>query len=424
MELLRTTVTPLVLLFITPPTVILFWIACTYLDGSLRRLASAAGIAAITHHFPRPSLTAVVMVLSFVAVEIALLQLLPGRQHEGPITPSGVRPRYRLNGLAAWIATHAAYFGASYGLGLFAPSIVYDHFGELLITLCPVCFLVCLCLYIKGRHAPSTPDAGSSGHAIMDYFWGVELHPSIAGLNLKQLCNCRIGMMGWSLTILSFAIRQIEDRGHLSTAMMVSVAIQVVYILKFFYWEEGYFSTLDIMHDRFGYYLCWGVTVWIPGVYTITAQYLVKHPRDLPPAVAAALLALGLAAIWANYNADAQRQRVRSTQGETTVWGRPPQLIRAAYTTADGITHQSLLLASGWWGIARHVHYSPEFLIALSWSLPAGFNHALPYVYLVFLAVLLIDRAGRDDQRCREKYGRFWDEYCVRVRWKILPHIY
>ena len=33
--------------------------------------------------------------------------------------------------------------------------------------------------------------------------------------------------------------------------------------LKFFYWETGYFNTLDITLDRAGYYLCWGCLCWV-----------------------------------------------------------------------------------------------------------------------------------------------------------------
>lgn len=29
-------------------------------------------------------------------------------------------------------------------------------------------------------------------------------------------------------------------------------------------WETGYLSTIDIMHDRAGYYICWGCLVWVP----------------------------------------------------------------------------------------------------------------------------------------------------------------
>jgi 7-dehydrocholesterol reductase len=140
--------------------------------------------------------------------------------------------------------------------------------------------------------------------------------------------------------------------------------------------------------------------------------------------VAAAIFVLGVGAIYVNYAADADRQRVRETCGDTTVWGRVPEIIRARYTTADGSQHESLLLASGWWGIARHFHYVPEIMLALAWSLPAGFTHFVPYVYVTFLTILLTDRATRDDKRCRRKYGAYWDEYCHRVRWKIIPHVY
>ena len=61
-------------------------------------------------------------------------------------------------------------------------------------------------------------------------------------------------MMGWPLLILCYAAKQHQTYG-LSDSMLVSVAIQLVYITKFFHWEMGYMKTLDIMHDRAGFYL-------------------------------------------------------------------------------------------------------------------------------------------------------------------------
>ena len=61
-------------------------------------------------------------------------------------------------------------------------------------------------------------------------------------------------MMGWPLLILCYAAKQHQLYG-LSDSMLVSVAIQLVYITKFFHWEMGYMKTLDIMHDRAGFYL-------------------------------------------------------------------------------------------------------------------------------------------------------------------------
>jgi 7-dehydrocholesterol reductase len=409
---------------VTPAAVILLWIACTYLDGSLLRLLTRDGVSAIVHHFPAPTWTAAKIIFIFAAFELALLELLPGKIHEGPVTPTGHRPRYKLNAMPAWIITHAAFFGASYGLHWFSPGIVYEHLGELLVTLCAACFLLCWALYFKGIYAPSTSDAGSSGNVILDYFWGVELHPSVLGVNLKQFFNCRVSMMGWSLMVISFAAYQRQELGHLTTSMVVTVALQVFYLFEFFSWEGGYFATLDVMHDRFGYYICWGVLAWVPGVYTITAQYLVKHPRELGWPLTLGLLALGACCIWAGHTADAQRKRVRGTNGETTVWGRRPEMIHAEYTTADGEKHRNILLVSGFWGVARHFHYVPELTLALTWSLTAGASNFLPYFYLMFLTILLVDRAARDDLRCRTKYGVFWEDYCRRVPYKILPGIY
>jgi 7-dehydrocholesterol reductase len=426
-ELIRSTLGPLFIILATPPAAIVFWIVCTFepFDGALLPLATAAGWESLVAHWPWPTLTAAGILLIFATVEMALLAWLPGPVFEGPIAPSGSRPRYKLNGVAAWAVTHGLFFGCSYGLGLFDAGVVWDHFGAILATLVAFALVFCLFLYVRGRVAPTSDDRSVSGNFIWDYYWGVELHPTFLGVNLKQLVNCRLSMMGWSVIVCSFAAKQAElNGGAPSNAMLVCASLIVLYLFKFFWWESGYFTSLDIMHDRFGYYICWGVLAWVPAVYALPAQYLVLRPHEIAWPVATAIFLLGAGAIWVNYDADAQRQRVRATGGTTTVWGSAPALIRARYATADGHEHESLLLASGWWGVARHFHYVPEITLALAWSLPAGFTHFVPYFYVTFLTILLLDRATRDDKRCRKKYGASWQDYCRRVPWKVVPGLY
>ncbi len=353
-QFVRTTLGPLFIILFTPPAAIIFWIVCTFkpFNGSLGPLLTKAGWRSVAAHWPWPSTSAVSIVLVFVLFEAILLQWLPGKIYEGPITPMGNRPRYKLNGVLAWFVTHALFLGCSFGLHLFKAGIIWDHFGEILATLSLFALIFCLFLYFKGRYWPSSEDHSVSGNFIWDYYWGVELHPTLFGINLKQLTNCRFSMMGWSVIVCSFAAKQAEldPGGHVSNSMLVSVAITLIYLFRFFWWESGYFTSLDIMHDRFGYYICWGVVAWVPAVYTLTAQYLVLRPNELAWPLAAAILVLGIGAIYVNYAADAQRQRVRATNGATTVWGQAPVLIRARYKTADGMQHENLLLASGWWG--------------------------------------------------------------------------
>jgi protein-S-isoprenylcysteine O-methyltransferase Ste14 len=51
-------------------------------------------------------------------------------------------------------------------------------------------------------------------------------------------------------------------------------------------------------------------------------------------------------------------------------------------------------------------------------------THPLPYFYAVYLPVLLVHRARRDETRCRAKYGAAWDTYRAAVPARILPGVW
>ncbi len=427
---LRRTVAPALIMVGAPVTALLVWHTHVALDGSLTALARE-----ITQRGPvgtfvavwRPvlwgSATAWTIIGVFVATQLALVRILPGRSFAGPSTPTGHVPVYRANGMAAFAVTLALFLGASYGLGLFSPTIVYDHFGEIIGALNVLGLALCLGLYLKGRRVPSTRDVVVTGNPIRDYFWGTELYPAVGGFNVKLMTNCRFALMAWPLILLSFAAAQ-QARHGLADSMIVAVGLQLVYVAKFFWWEPGYLRSLDIMHYRAGFLICWGCLVWVPAIYTASTLYLVDHPNRLGAPLAAAIAVLGLASIVTNYLADTQRQRVRATGGQCVVWGKPPALIRAAIAPECGGPGESLLLASGFWGLARHFHYVPELAAAFFWTLPVLFERALPWFYLLFLAALLVERAVGDDKRCAAKYGAAWSEYRRRVPYRIVPGLF
>jgi 7-dehydrocholesterol reductase len=424
---LRQTLLPAFLLTVCPPTALVVWYTHTALGGSLTALVSLVQRDGLLEAFGAiwapvffGTRTAWKIIGIFAAVELLLMRLLPGARLVGPVTANGNVPVYKANGVAAFGVTLALFCCASFGLGLFRASIVYENFGGILGALNVFSVLFCLLLYLKGRFAPSSSDHGTSGNPVFDYYWGTELHPRIFGWDVKMFTNCRFGMMAWALILLSFAAKQSEMVG-LSDSMAVAVGLQLVYIAKFYWWEKGYLRSLDIMHDRAGFYICWGCLVWVPAIYTSSTLYLVGHPNHLGMPLATLIFVLGTASIFVNYAADAQRQRVRATHGDTTVWGKRPVIIVGHYTTASGEKKESVLLASGFWGISRHFHYVPEVLGALCWTLPALFGDVLPYFYIVFLIALLTDRALRDDNRCAIKYGEDWKRYCEVVRYRILP---
>lgn len=418
MSTFRSTLFPLFLLTVCPVFVLFIWHALTAGGGELSSLAAGVDALHLLGGTPR----AWAIIGSFAAFELVLMRVLPGKRVEGPVTPSGYVPTYTANGPLAFVVTVAVWFALTLG-GVVPGGIVYDAFGEILGALDGFALVACLGLYFKGKYAPSTPDHGLTGNFIFDYYWGTELYPSVLGWNVKQFTNCRFGMMGWAVILLSYAAAQAERTG-LSDGMVVAVGLQLVYIAKFFWWEDGYLRSLDIMHDRAGFYIVWGCLVWLPATYTSSTLFLVEHPNPLGPVLAGATAVIGTAAIIINYLADRQRQMVRATNGKCTVWGKPPVTILAKYTTEKGEAKENLLLVSGWWGVARHFHYIPELVGAFAWVSPVGLGHFLPWFYAFFLCILLTDRATRDDGRCQAKYGPAWDEYRARVPYKMIPGIY
>lgn len=350
--------------------------------------------------------------------------LIPGKTFTAIPTPMGNTPQYKLNGPLAFLVTHVALLYAD-DVGWIQYAALYDHFGAMLAFLGRNAILVTVLLYFRGLFFPTNSDSGATGYGIVWDMWhGTELHPEMFGVSLKQLINCRFAMMGWSCAVVSFALKQRELYGYISNSMFVSTVLQTIYILKFFLWEGGYFNSVDIIHDRFGFYIFWGCTAFLPSIYTLTSYYLVTHAFTWPFYQAVILAMTGLLAICCNYWTDAQRQEFRATNGTCSIWGGSPRVIKAIYRTGDGVERESLLLASGWWGVARHINYVFEITLALCWSLPAGRSGVIPYVYVAFLTILLCDRAYRDGLRCREKYGKFYEEYCRMVPWKMIPGIY
>jgi 7-dehydrocholesterol reductase len=422
-QVLRTTLIPLFLMLVSPLAVQFVWVATARYGGDVGA-ALRDDPFVLWANFPTPSSTGAAIALSFLAMQIVLLLGVPGERFVAIPTPMGNRPAYKLNGVPVFFATHTL-LGAAHYADVLDLGAMYDHMGSMLAFLGKFALLCTVLLYMKGLKYPTNTDSGATGNGfIWDMWHGTELHPEIAGISLKQVINCRFAMMGWSVLIVAFAVKQHSIYGFVSNSMAVSLILQMVYIFKFFIWEGGYFNSIDIIHDRFGFYIFWGCSAFLPSIYTLTSLFLVEHPIQHPPALATAILVIGLFAVWANYSADWQRQRVRAANGETTVWGKKPVLVRASYTTGDGKTRNSFLLASGWWGVSRHLNYVWEITLAFCWCAASGKEGILGYVYVIFLTILLVDRQYRDELRCSEKYGKSYDEYCRLVPYKMIPFIY
>lgn len=217
---------------------------------------------------------------------------------------------------------------------------------------------------------------------------------------------------------------QYQEYGRISPSLVLVTILQFIYVLDFFVNESWYLRTIDIAHDHYGFYLAWGCFCFLPTTYTLQAQYLGLYPSYPSTLYLTAVFLTGIAGYALFRSVNDQKDRVRRSNGNCLIWGKPAQYIRAPYKTSDGAMHESILLCSGWWGWSRHANYVGDLL--LSWAMCAlcGTSNIVVWFYAAFMAVLLVHRCIRDERRGSAKYGVFWDEYCKRVPWRFVPGIW
>ena len=361
---------------------------------------------------PVPTVAAIALYGCWFVLQAVLQIVAPGKIQEGVPLPDGTRLKYKMNGwFSFWFTMAVALFVVL--AGWVPATILYDEFGPLLTTVNCFAFLFSIFLYLQGKSS-GRPER-RSGNAFYYYFMGTALNPRIGGFDFKLFCEARPGLILWILINLSFAAKQYQLHGAITTPMILVNAFHFLYIADYYYHEEAILTTWDIKHENFGWMLCWGDLVWVPFTYTLQAHYLINQKHELSPLALAGIVALNMLGYTIFRGANIQKHKFRKNP-RGLVWGRPPDYIE----TRNG----ALLLTSGWWGIARHSNYFGDLIMALAWCLTTGFDHSLPYFYFTYFTILLVHREWRDNLMCQEKYGKDWDAYCHKVRWRIVPGIY
>ena len=253
----RETFGPLLLMGVCTPLSIFIWFTMARYDGSFVNIALdlyskgfSGSMAYLYDECPSPfNPLAWKIIGAFSVFELALMKIVPGKEFKATISPTGHIPVYTANGMQCYVITLIALVVLKQqNIPLY---VVYELKGELLSAMASFSLIFCALLYIKGRIAPSSTDHGSSGNIVIDYYWGLELYPRVLGWDIKTFTNCRFGMMYWAVGILCYADYQMYiNNGILTNSMYISVILQLIYISKFFWWETGYWCSMDIQHDR------------------------------------------------------------------------------------------------------------------------------------------------------------------------------
>lgn len=368
---------------------------------------------------------------------VVLWIILPGPWVEGcPIkdninsnndTSSSKQQRrlsYKINGHATFWVVVAIVIGLQLPLNEY----LYRYYEPL--ALCDIVLSILLATYVYvgsywkdemtgGNRVLS--HTGNSGHPSYDFFMGRELNPrntvNLFGKRLsfdwKEFCELRPGLIGWMLLNYACLQEQYYRTGSVSGSMVLLNIFHAIYVWDALYQERAILSTMDITTDGFGFMLVFGDLTWVPFTYNLPARYLVHHDPHLSiPVLLIIMTIYGLGYFI-----------FRSSNLQKDIFRNDPTDVRVSHLTYLPTKRGTRLLTSGWWGMARKINYTGDYLMGLTYSLLCGVQSIVPYYYAIYFAILLIHRSIRDDVLCQEKYGDDWQEYKRLVPYRFIPGV-
>ncbi|KAJ3195525.1 erg24, C-14 sterol reductase [Irineochytrium annulatum] len=380
------------------------------------------------------SLECVLAVFTWQVLHFVLYLVLPGERVRGTLLRDGKTLIYPINGFRAMLVSACLVFAAVRSRGI-APLIwIADHYLGLAMASILLCLIYSTLLYIASFRPgkPLLALGGNSGWQFYDFFIGRELNPRFLGVDLKFMCELRPGLIGWCVLNLALAARQgrdlmvasgggvsdagglaevVEALSHATTSMWLVVLFELYYVIDALWNERSILTTMDITTDGFGFMLCYGDMAWLPFTYTLQARYLSFRPVNLGRWGACGVVMLKLVGIY----------MFRASNGQKNAFRTDPDGESVKHLKYIETASGRKLLVSGWWGVARHINYTADWLMALSWCLPTGFSTPVPYFYAIYFAILLWHRELRDEENCQKKYGKDWDRYCKIVRYRFIP---
>ena len=363
------------------------------------------------------------LIIFFILLTYGFLSIkLSNKEFTGNKNVDGVTPKYAANGFSFWSFTSILVIIISIFTKL--PNIFVMNFIPFIFTCNIFGLIFVLYLYLKDKdnYYSKKEDDEKEMSQLYRFFRGINFHPKLLGVDIKQWTNCRFGMIGWQIIIILFAAYYFKENGF-NNAIFTTVFLQSIYIAKFFYWETGYFNTLDITLDRAGYYICWGCLVFVPAMYTFTTYYLINNKPNISNNVAIIIVLLGLYFTYKNYEVDYQKELFKKNKENTIINGKPCKFLDVKYTRDNKVIDSKLLL-SGHWGYSRHTNYTYEILTSACWS-AVGYQYGvIPFTYLIYIIILLVHRIYRDEKKCKDKYGKYWDKYCQIVKYRLIKGIY
>ncbi|CCH43170.1 Lamin-B receptor [Wickerhamomyces ciferrii] len=348
---------------------------------------------------------------------------LPGYHKQGVELRDGTKLTYLINGVSIsliLIITLLTRFWLTQG-ELPELQFLYQNILELTIITTIFSALLATFVYIisfqplrkpngKGTNERILAIGGNTGNPIYDWFIGRELNPRIGSWDIKLFCELRPGMLLWLLINLSCLHQQWLKLGYITDSMILVNVLQAIYVFDGVLNEDGCLTMMDITTDGFGFMLSFGDLSLVPFSYSLQSRYLAVEPIELGEIFSTVVLLISFTGFYIFKSSNNQKSNFR--QG------------KLSHLNSIQTQRSTKLLCDGWWGLSQHINYFGDWIHALSWSLSTGFITPFTYYYILYFASLLLHRQSRDEIKCKEKYGKSWDEYEKAVPYKIIPYVY
>ncbi|CAD7954255.1 unnamed protein product [Amoebophrya sp. A25] len=250
------------------------------------------------------------------------------------------------------------------------------------------------------------------------------------------------------------------DWNRIGPASWFIALTHAYYIFDYNWCEPAYLTTTDIRHDLFGFMLTYGMFGFLAMFYPVSfLGHLSGQGKGNEITENYFFTTIGILMYlfgmfmfrWCNIEKHRFRTKVADLKaeyyeavpndgGKSTLAGEAEYIAAGlrdycifGYNKPGDLKYLrtkegSYLLFSGTWGYAKHFNYIGDLTMCVGWMIMCySATHAwpvAPFGYVAYFWVMDIHRCGRDQERCAEKYGKDWDEYCKVAKWNILPGVY
>ena len=410
------------------------WIGATYYDGKFPSRTPGqtwpdffAHLAHLAYTGAFPHTRAWIIYWTFFLVEGIFYLYLPGVYSHGKPLPhlGGEKLGYYCSGVWSLYTTIAIAI-VLHVTGTFKLYTVIDEFGPLMSVAIISGFLVSIVAYVSALYRGA--QHRMTGYPIYDFFMGAELNPRMfKWLDFKMFFEVRLPWFILFFVSFGAAARQYETYGYVSREVGFLLMAHWLYANACCKGEELICTTWDIYYEKWGFMLIFWNLAGVPLSYCHCTIYLANHHPSTyswpkPALVALYVSYLVVYCVWdtANSQKNMFRARERGTVQDRKTFPQLPwkEVKNPAYIKTD--TGDSLL-CGGWYAYARKVHYTCDAFFAITWALITGFQSPFPWFYPVFFTAMIIHRATRDIERCKAKYGKYWEEYERKVPWLFIP---